>query len=150
MSAVEGGIGIAGDHRQREDLEDRRVGEGKMMVEYVVVAFPHQKIARVAEPNHLLDLWIGSDESGAKKFGGHGCNELGVVDIAILIDPVDSVGVDIIAIVTEFIGDVQNDQQTDPQAGSEADDVEDGKALAFPKAAKCNLEIVAEHGMVVL
>jgi len=148
MRVVEGGIGIAGDHGQGEDLEDRRIGEGEVMVEDVVIALPHEQVARVAEPHHLLDLWIGSDESGAEKFGGVGGFEPGVVDIGILIDPIDAVGVDVITIVTELIGDVQDDQQTDTEACSEADDVEGGKALAFPEAAEGNLEIVAEHGLV--
>ncbi len=148
MRIVEGGIGVAGDHGQGEDLEDRRVGEGEVMVEDVVVALSHLQVARVAESDHLLDLRIGSDESGAEKFGGVGRFEPGVVDIGILIDPIDAVGVDVVAVVTELIGDVQDDQQTDTEAGSEADDVEGGKALAFPETAEGDLEIVAEHGLV--
>ena len=148
MRVAESRIGVAGDHRQREDLEDRRVGEGEPMVEDVVVALSYQQVARVAEPHHLLDLRIGGDESGAEKFGGGGSDEPGVVDIGILIDPIDAVGVDIVAVVTELIGDVQDNQQADTEAGSEADDIEGGKALAFPEAAEGNLEIVAEHGLV--
>jgi hypothetical protein len=53
-----------------------------------------------------------------------------------------------VAVVTELIGNVQHDQQTDTEAGSEADDVEGGKALAFSEAAEGDPEIVAEHGMV--
>lgn len=102
----------------------------------------------MAEPDHLLDLRIGSDESGAHKFGGVGSVVLGVIDVAILIDPIDAVGVDVVAVVTELVGDVQDDQQTDTEAGSETDDIEGGKALAFPEAAEGNLEIVSEHGMV--
>ena len=148
MRIVEGGIGVPRDHGQGEDLEDRRVGEGKVMVEYVVVALPHQQVAHVAEPDHLLDLRIGSDESGAEKFGAGSGVVLGVIDVAILIDPIDAVGVDIVAVITELIRDVQDDQQTDTEAGSEADDVEGGKALAFPQATEGDIEIVAEHGMV--
>jgi len=148
MRVAEGRIGVAGDHRQREDLEDRRVGEGEVMVEDVVIALPYQQVARVTKPHHLLDLRIGSDESGAEKFGTGGSDEPGDVDIGILIDPIDAVGVDVVAVVTELIGDVQDDQQTDTEAGSEADDVEGGKALAFPEAAEGNLDIVAEHGIV--
>jgi len=148
MRVVEGGIGVAGDHGQGEDLEDRRIGESEMMVEDVVVALPHQLVARVAEPDHLLDLRIGSDQRGTEKFGGGDSVVLGVIEVEILIDPVDAVGVDVVAVVTELIGDVQDDQQADGQAGSEADDVEGGKALAFPEAAEGYLEVVAEHGMV--
>ena len=148
MRIVEGAIGVAGDHRQREDLEDRRVGESEVVVEDVVIALPHQQVARVAEPDHLPDLRIGSDESGAEKFGGGGSGELGVIDVAILIDPVDAVGVDVVAVIAELVGDVQDDQQTDTEAGSEANDVEGGKALAFPEAAEGDLEIVAKHGLV--
>src|SRR5579859_1849578 len=79
MRVVEGGIGVAGDHGQGEDLEDRRVGEGKAMVEDVVVALPYQLVARVAESDHLLDLRIGGDESGAEKFGGGDSVDLGVI-----------------------------------------------------------------------
>ena len=148
MRVVEGGIGVAGDHRQREDLEDSRVGEGEVMLEDVVVARPHQLVARVAEPDHLLDLRIGSDERGAEKFGGGGSVVLGVIKVEILIDPIDAVGVDVVAIVPELIGDVQDDQQADTEPGSEADDVEGGKTFVFPEAAKGNLEIVAEHMIV--
>ena len=148
MRVVEGGIGVASDHGQGEDLEDRRVGEDEVMLEDVVVALPHQLVARLAKPDHLLDLWIGSNERGAEEFGDGGGIVLGVIDVAILIDPVDAVGVDIVAVVTELIGDVQDDQQADTEAGSEADDVEDGKALAFPEASEGDLEIVAEHGLV--
>src|SRR5215813_12370767 len=70
MRVVEGGIGVAGDHGQGEDLEDRRVGEGEVMVEDMVVALPYQQVARAAESDHLLDLRIGSDESRAHEFGG--------------------------------------------------------------------------------
>ena len=150
MRFVEGGIGVAGDHGQGEDLEDRRVGEYEVMVEDVVVALSHQLVARVAESDHLLDLRIGSDESGAEKFGAGGSDEPGVVDIGILIDPIDAVGVYMVAIVTELVGDVQDDQQADAEPGSEANDVESGKALAFPEAAEGDLEIVAEHGRSVL
>ena len=118
------------------------------MVEDVVVALPHQQVAGVAEPDHLLNLRISSDESWAEKFGGGGSNEPGVIDIVILIDPIDAVGVDVIAVVAQLIGDVQDDQQTNAEAGSETDNVEGGKALAFPEAAKGNLQIVAEHGIV--
>lgn len=149
MRVVEGGIRVAGDHGQGEDLEDRRVGEGEVMVEDVVVALPHQLVAAVVtEPDHLLDLWIGSDEGGAEKFGDGGGFEPGVIEVDILIDAIDAVGVDIVAVVTELIGNVQDDQQTDTEACSEADDVEGGKALAFPEAAEGDLEIVAEHGLV--
>ena len=79
MRVVEGGIGVAGDHGQREDLEDRRVGKGEVMFEDVVVALPHQQVARVAEPDHLLDLRIGSDERGAEKFGSGDSIVLGVI-----------------------------------------------------------------------
>ena len=79
MRVVEGGIGVAGDHGQREDLEDRRVGKGEVMFEDVVVALPHQQVARIAEPDHLLDLRIGSDERGAEKFGGGDSVVLGVI-----------------------------------------------------------------------
>jgi hypothetical protein len=116
----------------------------------MVVAFPDQLIARTAEPYHLLDLRMGSDDSGTEKFGDAGGIVLGVINVAILIDPIDSLGVDVVAIVTELIGDVQDDQQTNTQAGSEADDVESSKALAFPEASDCDLEIVAEHGWSVL
>ena len=145
VRVVEGGIGVAGDHGQGEDLEDRRVGEGKVMVEDVIVALPHQQVAYVAEPDHLPDFRIGSDERGAKKFGGGGGGVPGVIEVAILIDPIDAVGVDVVAVIAELIGDVQDDQQADAEAGSETDDVERGKALAFPEAAEGNLEIVAEH-----
>jgi len=148
MRVVEGGIGVAGDHGQGEDLEDRRVGEGAVMVEDIIVALPHQLVARVAEPDHLLDLRIGSNECGAEIFGGGDSVVLGVIEVEILIDPIDAVGVDVVAVVTELIGDIQDDQQTDTKAGSEADDVESGKALAFPEAAEGNLEIVAEHGVI--
>jgi len=76
---VEGGVGVAGDHGQREDLEDRRVGKGEVMFEDMVVALPHQQVARVSEPDHLLNLRIGSDESGAEKFGGGGGVVPGVI-----------------------------------------------------------------------
>jgi len=118
------------------------------MVEDVVVALPHQLVTRVSEPDHLLDLRKGSDERGAEKFGGGGSVVPGVIEVEILIDPIDAVGVDIVAVVAELIGDIQDDQQTDAEAGSEADDVEGGKALAFPEAAEGYLEIVAEHGIV--
>ena len=148
MRVVEGGIGVAGDHGQGEDLEDRRVGEGEVMVEDVVVALSHQQVARVAESDHLLDLRIGSDEGRAEKFGDGNGFKPGVIEKDILIDPIDAVGVDIVAVVTELIGDVQDDQQTDAKPGSEADDVEGGKAFAFPEAAEGDSEIVAEHGLV--
>ena len=148
MRIVKGGIGVAGDHGQGEDLEDRRVGKGEVMVDDVVVALPHQQVARVVESDHLLDLRIGSDECGAEQFGGGDRDEPGVIQVEILIDPIDAVGVDVVAVVTELIGDVQDDQQTDTQAGSEADDVEGGIAFAFPEASEGNLEIVAEHGIV--
>src|SRR5690349_23875108 len=54
MGVVEGSVGVASDHGHGEDLEDRRVGEGEVMVEDLVVALPHQLVTRVAEPNHLL------------------------------------------------------------------------------------------------
>jgi hypothetical protein len=148
MRVVEGGIGVAGDHGQGKDLEDRGVGESEAMLKDVVVVFSHQQVARVAKSDHLLDLRIGSDESRAEKFGDGGGIEPGVIDVGILIDPIDAVGVDIVAVVTELIGDVQHDQQTDTKAGSEADDIERGKALAFPEASEGNSEIVAEHGMI--
>jgi len=100
MGIVEGGIGVAGDHRQGEDLEDGRVGKDKVMVEDVIVALPHQQAARVAEPDHLLDLRIRSDQSGAEKFGCGDSVVLGVIEVEILIDPIDAVGVDVVAIVT--------------------------------------------------
>jgi len=118
------------------------------MFEDVVVALSYQQVARVAEPDHLLDLRIGSDERGAEKFGGGDCIVLGVIQVDILVDPIDAVGVDIVAVVTELVSDVQNDQQADTEAGSEADDVEGGESLAFPEAAEGDLEIVAEHGLV--
>jgi hypothetical protein len=40
-----------------------------VMLKNVVAALPHQLVARVAKPDHLLDLRIESDQSGAKKFG---------------------------------------------------------------------------------
>ena len=147
MRVVEGGIGVTGDHGQSEDLKDRRVGEDEVMLKDVVAAFPHQLVAGVAESDHLLDLRIGGDDSGAEKFGNGDGIKPRVIDVAILIDPIDTVGVDVVAVITKLIGDIQDDQQTDAEAGSESDDVESGKALAFPKASKGNLEIVAEHGM---
>jgi hypothetical protein len=150
MRVVECGIGVAGDHGQGEDLKDRRVGEDEVMLKDVVAVLPHQLVAGAAESDHLLDLRIGSDEGGAEKFGDGDGIIPGVIDVAILVDPIDAVGVDVVAVVTELIGDVQDDQQTDTETGSKADNVEGGKALAFPEAAKGDLEIVAKHGMVGL
>ena len=79
MRVVERGIGVADDHGQSKDLEDRRVGEGEAMVEDMVVALPHQLVARVAEPDHIPDIRIGSDERGAEKFGGGDSVVLGVI-----------------------------------------------------------------------
>jgi len=149
MSIVKGSIGVAGDHGQREDLKDRGVGEGEMMGEDVVVAFPHQQGARVTEPGHLLYLRIGSDERGAEKFGGGDSVVPGVIEVEILIDPVDAVGVDVVAVVTELIGDIQDDQQADTEAGSEADNVEGGIALAFPETAEGDLKMIAKHSQTV-
>lgn len=147
MRVVEGSIGVAGDHGQGENLEDRGVGEDEVMLKDVVLALPHQLVAGAAEPDHLLDLWIRY-EGGAEKFGDVGGIEPGVIDVGILIDPIDAVGVDIVAVVTELIGDVQHDQQTDTEAGSEADDIEGGKALAFPEATEGNPDMITEHEMV--
>src|SRR5579863_7007665 len=145
---VESGIGIAGDHGQGEDLEDRRVGEGEVMFEDVVVALPHQHVARVAETDHLLDLRIGSDKRGAEKFGGGDRIVPGVIQVDILIDPIDAVGVDVVAVVTELISDVQNNQQTDAKTGIHAEYLLGGITLVIPEASEGNLEKVAEHGMV--
>jgi len=106
MRVVEGGIGVAGDHGEGENLEDRGVGEDEVMLKDVVVALSHQLVARVAESDHLLDLRIGSDERGAEEFGDGGGIEPGVIDVAILIDPIDAVGVDVVAVVTELVSDV--------------------------------------------
>jgi len=149
MRVVERGIGVAGNHGQGKDLEDRRVGEGEALVDDVVVALPHQQAARVAEPGHLPDLRIGTDESGTHKFGGGDSVDLGVIEVEILIDPIDAVCVDVVAVVTDFIRDVQDDQQTYTEAGSEADNVEGGKALAFPEAAEGDLEIISKHKAAV-
>lgn len=148
LRIVKSGIGVAGNHGQSEDLEDRRVGEGEVMVEDVVVALSHQYVARIAEPDHLLNIRIGSDQRGAEKFGGGGSMVLGVIQVYILINPIDAVGIYVIAVVTEFIGNVQDDQQKDTEARSQADDVEDGKALAFPEAAEGDLEIATKHRVV--
>ena len=118
------------------------------MFEDVLVALPNQEVARVAEPDHLPDLRIRSDERGAEKFGSGDSVVLGVIKVEILINPIDAVGVDVVAVVTELIGDVQDDQQTNTEAGSEADDVEGGIALAFPEASEGDFEIVAEHELV--
>jgi len=107
---VESGIGVARDHGQCEDLEDRRVGKGEVMVEDMVVALPHQQVARVAKPDHLLDLRIGSDERGTEKFGCGDRFVLRVIEVDILVDPIDAVGIDVVAVVTELIGYVQHDQ----------------------------------------
>jgi len=136
---VESSIGVACDHGQCEDLEDRRVGKGEVMFEDVVVALPHQQIASVAEPDHLLDLWIGTDERGAEIFGGADSIVLGVIQVDILIDPIDAVRVHVVAVVTEFIGDVQDNQQTDAETCSEADDVEGRITLVIPEASEGNL-----------
>ncbi len=79
MRVVEGGIGVACDHGQREDLEDRGVGKDEVMIENVIVALPHQHVARVAKSDHLPDLRIGSDERGAEKFGSSDSVVLGVI-----------------------------------------------------------------------
>ncbi len=79
MRVVEGGIGVARDQGQREDLEDRGVGEDEVMLKNVVAGLPHQLVARVAKSDHLLDLRIGSDQSGAEKFGDGGSVVLGVI-----------------------------------------------------------------------
>ena len=121
-----------------EDLEDRRVGKGEVMFEDVVVALPYQQVARVAEPDHLLDLRIGTDDRGAEKFGSGDSIVVGIIQVDILIDAINAVRVHIVAVVTELIGNVQHDQQTYSEAGSKADDVESGIAPAFPEAAESN------------
>ena len=53
-----------------EDLEDRGVGEDEVMLQECGRCPSLTKlVAQVAEPDHLLDLWIGSNERGAEKFG---------------------------------------------------------------------------------
>lgn len=147
MRVVEGGIGVAGDHGQGEDLEDRRVCEGKVMFDDVVVALPHQQVSRVAEPDHLFDPRIGSNKSGAEKFGGGNSVVLGVIEVEILIDPIDAVGVDIVAVVTQLIGDVQDDQQTDTEAGGETEDIDKRVAAVLAKLPESEEEIVFEHAL---
>src|SRR6185295_10144271 len=139
MRVVEGGIGVAGNHGQRENFEDCRVGKDEVMFEDMVVALPHQQVARIAEPDHLLDLRIGSDEPGAKKFGCGDRIVLGVIQVHILINPIDAVCIHIVAVVTELIRDVQDNQQTDAKTGSEANDVEDRITLVIPEASEGNL-----------
>jgi hypothetical protein len=84
-----------------------------------------------AEADHLLDLRIGSWRGSGPKVGGWRLRRSGVIEVDIGVDAIDAVGVDVVAVVTELIGDVQDDQQADTEAGSEADDVEGSKAFCF-------------------
>jgi len=70
----------------------------------------------------------------------------GVTDVGVDADAIDAVGVDVVTVVTEFIGDVQDDEETYGEAGSEADDVEGGEAFGSAEVAKGYFEIVAKHG----
>ena|SRR5579872_5058724 len=72
----------------------------------------------------------------------------GVIDVGIDADAVDAVGVDVVTVVTELIGDVQDDEETDGKAGSKADNVEGREAFGSAEVAKGYFEIVAEHGVI--
>jgi len=77
-----------------------------------------------------------------------GIVDRGVTDVGVDADAIDAVGVDVVTVVTELIGDVQDDEETDGKAGSKADDVEGGEAFGSAEVAKGYFEIVAEHGVI--
>jgi len=148
MGIIEGAIGVAGDKWEREDFEDCAVRKDLMMVEDVVVPFFDQDVARAVEPDHLLEFGVGSGEGGPEEFRRMGIVDGGVTDVGVDADAIDAVGVDVVTVVTELIGDVQDDEETYGEAGSEADDVEGGEAFGSAEVAKGYFEIVAEHGVI--
>src|ERR1700730_12499127 len=123
IRGVEGGVWVAGDHRQGEDFKDRRVGKDLVMIQDMVIAFFYEDVAGVTKPDHLLDLRVGSHQGGAKELRGLGGGERRIVEVDIRGDAVDPVGFVVVAVIAPFVDDIKDNQEADAETGGEANDI---------------------------
>ena len=109
------------------------------MVPDPIAAFFYQDVILVIDAYHLLHLRAFFCQGEGQRLGRDRRCELGIVEIDVRVEAIDPVGLVVVPVITQFVRDIQDDQQTDTEAGSEADDVEGGKPLLFLRLRKAIL-----------
>jgi hypothetical protein len=66
------------------------------------------------------------------------------------VDTVSAVGVYIVTIVTQLVGNVQCDQQAGSKAYGQTKNIDSAVTFIFPKVTKCYLEIIFNHGYTLI
>ena len=73
-----------------------------------------------------------------------GAGHLALVDLAFKgsIDAVELIGVIVVFVVTRFVENIEEDQQTDGETDRKTDDIDGGVSLVGPKVSPGDLEVV--------
>ncbi|HLX93741.1 MAG TPA: hypothetical protein VKR32_18785 [Puia sp.] len=141
-------IRITGEHPDGEDLEKGGIGEDVMVFLDIIVALSNHDVPGVADPDKLFELRIVVDQGRSQRFWPI-CPQISCIVVKyVRVKAIDAIRVDIVAVIAQLVGDIHDDQETDCESGRQPDDVNGGKALAFPEAAEGGFEKVAEHGMI--
>jgi hypothetical protein len=103
-----------------------------MFLDPVGPVLDHDVVVKALDPCHLLYFGIVFEHCYAEGFGREDGGQLGIVEIDVIVDAIDAVGIDIEPVVAELVGDVEDDEEADAEAGGEADDVDGGESFGFP------------------
>src|SRR5580692_1995294 len=96
VRCVECGGGVAGYKGESENAEKGRVCHGVVMFLYPFrPVLDHDVGAKALYPGHLFYLRIVIDHRDAEGFGRKDGGQLGIVEIDVVIDAIDAVGIDV-------------------------------------------------------
>ena len=119
VRCVECGGGVAGYKGEGEDTEEIRVGQGVVMfLDPVRPLLDHDVAVKALYPGRLFYLRIVIDHRDAEGVGRKDGGQLGIVEIDVVVNAIDAIGIDVEPVVAELVGDVENDEEADAEAGS--------------------------------
>ena len=144
----EGCFWIALDQGEGEDVEDRRVGQQDVVFVELMVFVGDQGASGIQKAHGVehLRILLNQRSSHRRRRGGR-VNER-AANRALEVHAVDPVGVFVVAVVAEFVLDVEHDQHAGRHPNRQPGNVDERVALMLLKMAERDLEIILEHGGV--
>jgi hypothetical protein len=145
MGVAEGRARVALHQREAEHAQQGRVGvEGPGFVK-VFVAVREQHLPAVHQAHCLRDFGDLALQDRSQRGGRGGVRLRFVVDLPLGHHPEHAVAVGVKVVVAQFVLHPEQDEDAGGHAHSEAQQVDEGKSLAFPQAPQGDDEVVVEH-----
>ena len=138
---------VAADKREGEDIEDLRVGPMNVFFDERHPPDVDKILPRPVDPDGRPDFRKIPNHGRGHRGGGHGKQigpEIGVARL-FLDDPVDVLGLGMVAVIAELGPDEEHDEDEHGHAHGQPQDVERGISLALLDVPPGDDEVILEH-----